>query len=199
MNLPETRPSLLIRVRDQQDHGAWDEFSEIYRPVIIRLARFKGLQPADCEDLAQQVLLSISKTIHNWQPDADRARFSTWLKRVALNAILNAVTRPAPDRATGNDNFAALCNENQTHSEADSELLNTEYRRSVFQWASSQIRNEFTRETWMSFWLTAVDGMDIDDAAKQLGRTRGSVYASRSRVMKRLQQKVDEFCEEGRA
>lgn len=196
MNLPETRPSLLIRVRDQEDRDAWDEFSEIYRPVIVRLARFKGMQPADCEDLAQQVLLSISKTIHKWQPDADRARFSTWLKRVAHNAILNAVTRTAPDQATGNDNFGALCDENQTHSDADSELLRTEYRRSVFQWASSQIRDEFTSDTWMSFWLTAVEGMEVDNAARELDRTRGSVYASRSRVMKRLRQKVDEFCEE---
>lgn len=196
MNLPETRPSLLIRVRDQEDRDAWDEFSEIYRPVIVRMARFKGMQPADCEDLAQQVLLSISKTIHNWQPDPGRAKFSTWVKRIAHNAILNAITRTAPDQATGNGDFDALCEENQIHSDADSELLRTEYRRSVFQWASNQIRNEFTQETWMSFWRTAVEGMDVDRAAKELGRTRGSVYASRSRVMRRLKQKVDDFCEE---
>jgi len=42
MNLPETRPSLLLRVRDPGDRAAWDEFSEIYRPVIMRLARVSG-------------------------------------------------------------------------------------------------------------------------------------------------------------
>lgn len=194
MNLPETRPSLLIRVRDHEDLDAWDEFAEIYRPVIIRLARFKGMQPADCEDLAQQVLISLSSSIHNWQPDADRARFSTWLKRVAHNAILNAITRTAPDQASGNDRMPELCTSGKTGP--DSERLNTEYRRSVFKWASNQIRHEFTQDTWQSFWLTAVEGLEIDDVAKQLDRTRGSVYASRSRVMKRLKQKVEEFCDE---
>ena len=31
------------------------------------------------------------------------------------------------------------------------------------------------------------------DAARQLGKTVGSVYAARSRVMRRLKQKIQEF------
>ncbi len=36
---PETRPSLLIHVRDPADQVAWDEFVKIYWPLILRLAR----------------------------------------------------------------------------------------------------------------------------------------------------------------
>lgn len=53
---PETRESLLIRVRDLQDRDAWDQFVQIYRPVVYRLARNRGLQDADAQDLAQKVL-----------------------------------------------------------------------------------------------------------------------------------------------
>jgi len=38
---PETRASLLIRVRDP---AASHEFVGIYRPVILRLARQKGME-----------------------------------------------------------------------------------------------------------------------------------------------------------
>ena len=75
----------------------------------------------------------------------------------------------------------------------DSDLLRTEYRREIFSCAAQQIRTEFTDETWNSFWLTAVDGVDVEVVAIQLGRTRGSIYASRSRVMKRLKQTVEEL------
>ena len=44
---PETRPSLLIRLRNPADQNAWFEFAEIYRPVITRLALRKGLQDAE--------------------------------------------------------------------------------------------------------------------------------------------------------
>ena len=62
----ETRPSLIRRVQSGDDAAAWDEFSSIYRPVIVRLAITRGLQPADAEDLAQQVLMSVSRNIRKW-------------------------------------------------------------------------------------------------------------------------------------
>jgi RNA polymerase sigma-70 factor (ECF subfamily) len=37
--LPETRNSLLLKVRNPEDADAWSEFAAIYRPAIYRLAR----------------------------------------------------------------------------------------------------------------------------------------------------------------
>src|SRR5262245_47940975 len=98
---PETRASLLIRLKDRADDEAWFEFTEIYRPVILRLAARRGLQPADADDLAQQVLSSVARAIDRWKEDPARARFRTWLQRVATNAIINALTRGRPDRGSG--------------------------------------------------------------------------------------------------
>ena len=61
----ETSESLILRVKDPANATAWSAFLAIYRPVIYRLARSRGLQDADAEDLAQQVLVSISRTVQN--------------------------------------------------------------------------------------------------------------------------------------
>ena len=192
MPSPDTRPSLLIRVRDSADQEAWQEFSRIYRPVICRLAARRGLQPADADDLAQQVLLSVSRAIERWEPNESRARFRTWIRRIAENAILNALTRGGRDAGSGSGDVQELLEQSPASSE-ESAALHFEFRREVFAWAAAGIRNEFSELTWSSFWLTAVEGREVEDVAEQLGRTRGSVYASRSRVMKRLRQKVEEF------
>lgn len=194
MNPPETRPSLLLRLRDTEDREAWTEFSGIYRPVILRLAQIKGLQTADAEDLAQQVLLSVAHAIEGWEPDSQRAKFRTWLRRITENAILNALTRGLPDRASGDEEMRLFLQQSEKPNSADSELLQTEFRREVFQQAARRIRSEFSDETWESFWLTAIDGLDVSAAADRLGRTKGSIYASRSRVMKRLRQEVERCC-----
>jgi RNA polymerase sigma-70 factor, ECF subfamily len=196
MNSPETRPSLLLRIHDADDRDAWEEFTDLYRPVICRVARLKGLQEADAEDLAQQVLLSVAGAIEGWEPDAGRAKFRTWLRRVTENAALNALTRGLPDVRSGGDVIAAFLHQKPARSDQDSGLLRTEYRRAIFSRAAQQIRSEFSDGTWNAFWLTAVDDVDIDTAALQLGRTRGSVYACRSRVMKRLKQQVEEYSDE---
>lgn len=189
---PETRTSLLLRVRDTTDLAAWDEFVDIYSPLIFRMARRKGLQAADSEDLVQQILMAVSKAIEQRPHDRNRARFRTWLNRVAENAILNALTRSRPDRGTGRTDFVDLV-QNHAAPKEDSALLRNERQQEIFRHAAEQIRPEFTEATWQAFWRTAVEGEDCETVARALNRNIGSVYAARSRVMKRLSQKVQDF------
>jgi len=193
---PETRASLLIRVRNPADQAAWEEFVEIYRPVILRMAWKKGLQNADAEDLAQKVLLSVSKTIEQREHDPARAKFRTWLHRVVHNATLNALSRGKPDRGTGDSAHLELLQQQASHEGPDSDLLRLEYRREVFRWAARQVRPEFHEDTWNAFWETAVEGRECDEVARELGKNRGAIYASRSRIMRRIQEEVTRFEEE---
>ncbi len=187
----ETRLSLIVRLKDGADQVAWQQFVEIYRPIIVRLAARK-MQHADAEDLAQQVLVSVSKAIGRWEIAPHRARFRTWLRRVAENAILNALTRGPSDRAFGLGGHSPATEQSAAEDGPDSDLLRLEYRREIFRWAARQIRPEFQPATWKAFWLTAVDDRAADDVARLLGKTTGAVYAARSRVMRRLQEKVAE-------
>jgi RNA polymerase sigma-70 factor (ECF subfamily) len=41
-------------------------------------------------------------------------------------------------------------------------------------------------DTWKAFELTAVQGLSNEAAAQELGKTIGTIYAARSRIMKRL-------------
>jgi serine/threonine-protein kinase len=60
------------------------------------------MQPADADDLVQQVLSAVARVIDRWEADPERARFRTWLQRVATNAIINAVGLD-PDRTAPRD------------------------------------------------------------------------------------------------
>jgi RNA polymerase sigma-70 factor (ECF subfamily) len=190
---PDTRASLLVRVRDPADQAAWYEFVEIYWPVIHRLARRKGLQPADADDIAQQVLAAVAKAVERRGHDHKQARFRTWLDRVAHNAILNALTRAKPDRGLGGVEPNSLLEQFPEADGPESDLLRLERRREVFRWAARQIQQEFQPSTWDAFWNTAIEGRDCEIVAGELGKSTGSVYAARSRVMKRLQEKISEY------
>lgn len=190
---PETSPSLLFRLKEGDDEAAWEEFVAIYRPVIVRLAMLKGLQHCDAEDLAQQVLISVSKSIPKWEQDAHRARFRTWLQKVVRNATLNALTRTASERAVGGTSVMSLLNSQPAHSHEDSALFDLEWRREAFRWAADQVREEFQPATWEAFWLTAVEGLTAQEAAERVKKSAGAVYVARSRVMQRIQSVLSEM------
>jgi RNA polymerase sigma-70 factor (ECF subfamily) len=188
---PDTRPSLILRLRNRDDEAAWGEFVAIYRPVIVRLALAKGLQLPDAEDLAQQVLLSVARNIGNWEHDPQRARFRTWLQRVVRNAILNTFSRMPVDRAPGGTWDINLL-EQPVDDPATTELMELEWRREALRWAADMIRDEFQPASWAAFWLTAVHGLSAQEAARRTGKTAGAVYIAKSRIMRRLQEKVRE-------
>lgn len=192
-NFPETRQSLVARIRASDDQDAWQEFVAIYRPVIYRLARQRGVQHADAEDLSQRVLVAVGRAIGGWQPDAERGRFRAWLGTIIRNAILNVLSRRRPDQAAGGSDMFDLLEQQPERDDLARESLAREHRRSLFRWAARRVRSEFGDVTWSAFWQTAVEGRGIDDVAVQFGKTHGAIYAARSRIMRRLRDEIEAY------
>ncbi len=189
---PTTRASLLLRIRDPADREAWEQFALLYRPIVVNLARHRGMQSADADDLAQTVLIAISGAIERFEPDDSRAKFRTYLRTIARRAIINALTRVDPDRAGGGTDVLGILNDQPAVGPATA-TVDLEYRREIFAVAAEQIRVEFSEPTWQAFWKSVVENRSIDEVAAEMGRSRGSIYTARSRVMARLKQKVQEL------
>src|SRR4029079_1988400 len=84
---PETRASLLLRIRDAQDHLAWTDFIDIYAPLIHAYSRNRGLQDADAADVTQEVLRAVAVHAERFDYDPARGSFRGWLFRVTLNKL----------------------------------------------------------------------------------------------------------------
>ena len=189
-DFPTTRLSLLRRVRDHDDHQAWTEFVTLYRPVVYRFARRRGLQEADAQDLAQSVLTAVAQQVGQWQPDSSRAKFRTWLARIAQNQVITMYRRRRDDVARGGTSVIAQLSQ-QPEQTDDADLLQAQYRRETFRHAARLVRPEFEETTWQAFWMTAVEERSAADTAQSLGRSIGSIYTARSRIIRRLQQVVE--------
>lgn len=94
-HVEETRPSLLVRLRDPADQKAWRDFDRRYGELIVRYALARGLQLTDAEDVRQLVLINLSRSMPGFEYDATRGRFRDYLRIVARHAIARHQSRHA--------------------------------------------------------------------------------------------------------
>ncbi len=186
---PETRHSLLARLRGDRDEAAWREFVAIYRPLIYRLIRSRGLQDADAQELTQDALVAVASAIEHGTHDFQGGSFRGWLSRIARNMMINYLTRRRPGQhGAGGSDFHRLLAEQPVRDDEQATVFDLEHKREIFRWAAEQVHDSFHPTTWQAFWKTTVDGEPIAQAANALGLSIGSTYAARSRVMARLKQ-----------
>lgn len=193
--IPETRQSLILRLRRPDDVEAWEEFVAIYEPLMVRMARRRGMQEADTRELVQEVMISVATAVSRWSPDAE-GQFRGWLLTIFRNQLIDHFRRQSRRAATGGDDFDALVDH---HAQVESELtgeIEQEYRRELFRRAAAQVRGEVEERTWQAFWRTSVDGAPVAEAAAELEMSVGSVYAARSRVVARIRVRVRKFEEQ---
>lgn len=189
-DFPETVDSLIIRIRDPSNRAAWDRFEQLYRPVIFRIARAKGLQHADALDLVQQVLFSVASAIDRFEKRDGTAGFRHWLSRITRNAILKALSRQPQDRAAGGSAVLDVLGDVPASDPETDALIDLEYRRELFQRAAASVRADVQETTWLAFEMTALQQRSIRDTAEKLGVSVGSVYAARSRIIRRIRNAV---------
>ena len=192
--IPETRNSLILRLPDKQDVEAWDQFVDIYQPLVFRLAISKGFQEADAQDVVQEVMAAVARAIEHWEPDSERGRFRDWLFRIARNLMINFLTRRKyQPLSTGGSGLIQLLNEQPDQTSDQSEAsreFDLEYRRELFLIAAERVRQDVRSQTWEAFRLTNIESLSVEDAARRLGMTEGSVLVARCRVLARLREVV---------
>ena len=191
---PETRASLILRLRDAADVAAWDELVAVYGPLVYRLSLRQGLQNADAEDVVQQVFTAVAQSVHQWLERPERGRFRAWLLTIARNIAIKALTRrPLGGLGVGGDPARESLQEIVATDEFLSSQFDIEYRREVYRWAAEQVRETVSASTWSAFHLTHVEGVSIADAAAQLSQSVGNIYIARSRTISRLRELAKQF------
>jgi RNA polymerase sigma-70 factor (ECF subfamily) len=186
---PPTRVSLLVRLRDPRDGAAWEEFVDLYTPLVYGYLRRQRLQDADAADLSQEVLRAVAGSVGRLDYDPERGTFRGWLFTIVRRKLADwrdALARR--QRGSGDTATHELLEELPAdNDEAD---WDAEWEQRLFRWAAEQVRRDVAETTWEAFWRTAVDGRPGKQVAAELGLSVAAVYHARGRVLARLKELI---------
>jgi RNA polymerase sigma factor (sigma-70 family) len=195
MNNPQTRPSLLLRIRDLGDVEGWREFVRLYTPLVFGHCTRHGLQEADAADVAQEVMRVAAQAMPDFQYDAQRGKFRGWLLQTTRHRLHKFFARQR--RTPQSASESALGRFLELEPGADERARwDEDYRQQLFDWAAEKARPEFQAATWDAFRLTAVQSVSVKEVAAKLGISVGAVYIARSRVIARLRELIETATDE---
>jgi RNA polymerase sigma-70 factor (ECF subfamily) len=188
----QTRPSLLLRIRDACDAEAWQTFVTIYAPLVYQYALRRGLQHADAADLTQDVMVEVARAIRSFEYQPERGRFRHWLLTVTRRLLLRFNERRArrPDRACESAELETL-EDDQADVDWDGA-----FNARVLRVAMQRIQPSFEPFTWRAFECVWLENHSAAEAAEKLSLRIEQVYIAKSRVLKRLSEEVHEIVED---
>jgi RNA polymerase sigma-70 factor (ECF subfamily) len=185
-----TSTTLLEGLRDGANQTAWRRWVERYRPLLVAWARRNGVPSAECEDLAQTILLEFARAYREGKYERDRGRLRGWLFGIARNQLRSS--RRHAGRADRGGRKVADATEGaellaEVADEADPEEVWTEeWRRAVLRQCLDQIRREVRPATMRAFELFALDGLPAQEVARLLATTPNAIFVAKRRILRRI-------------
>jgi RNA polymerase sigma-70 factor, ECF subfamily len=187
----ETRRSLLLRAQTGEAN-AWQDLTDLYRPLIIGWLNRQGVAAGDLEDLSQEVLLTVVKHLPDFQHSGHRGAFRSWLRTIVCSRTADywRAIDSGTQASGGSGATAAL----QQIADPDSELnrqWDEEHDRYVLHCLLDLVAEEFEPATMRAFRRLALDGVSGADAAQEVGLSVAAVYVAKSRVLARIRQEAE--------
>jgi RNA polymerase sigma-70 factor (ECF subfamily) len=184
-----THASLLARLSGGADRGAWAEFFDRYADLIRGFARQLNLQPAECDDILQDVLLALTKSMPDFVYDPAKGKFRSYLKTVVLHAIYRRSCQKVGPISL--ENLEALTDA-ATIDETVEAGWEAEWRQYHLRLAMKTIASEFNESDRQAFESYALAAADARDTAESLGMSVDQVYQAKSRILRRLAELIEQ-------
>lgn len=185
---PSTRPSLLIRLRDCQDHEAWCSFSRLYGPLIFRFCRGRGLREQDAAEVMQEALLQIARSIQTFDYQPQRGRFRGWVGSIVRSKIVEFRRKQHRQPKVVDVTVEQITTADSTWDDV--------WLEHIVQAALARVQQRLAIATWTAFRMVWLDHVDVDLVAAELERDVAWVYLAKSRGLKLLREEVSLLADE---
>ena len=160
---------------------------------MFSIARSKGLNDADADDIVQAVFADMARNMPTFRYDREKGRFRSYLSGLVhwrVKDKLKAARRNA-------DMMAAFCEEANTEASSGGEdFEQREWQAAALEEALRRIRTDVRPEHYAAFVASAVEGQDTETVTRLYGLARDNLYQIRKRLTAKLRETVEQVLRE---
>ncbi len=191
-----TRGSLIARLKNWDDADSWQDFSRTYERLILGVARKSGLRDTECEDVLQEVLLSVARKVGEFESNPARGSFKNWLLNLTRWRITdqlrkrNGLPPMSTDPERRPDDTATVERVADPAGAMVEQVWEEEWQMSVMEAAIARLRRRVKPKHFQIFELYNLRQWSAAQVARELGVTRIQVYLVHHRLTKLLKEEA---------
>ena len=178
-----TRKSLLSRIRSG-DEISWEEFYQIYRPLILLRGGDMGLNQTEKEDLVQFVVLEFFKNSKTFLYDKKKGRFRNYLKTIINHRAIDIIRKRR-------DHVVSIETEESGIEDLPANLddrWDEEWISHMMTQALDELKKQIEPTTYQAFDFYALQNESPQKVANMLDISVSSVFVYKSRAISKLRQ-----------
>lgn len=188
-NNESTRSSVLKAVANTENQAAWQRLFDLYAGFIFSIARSKGLNDADADDIVQIVFSDMARNLPTFKYDREKGRFRSYLAGLVhwrVKDRLKSGKRDAELKAAFQKEFR------EKASAGDDEFEEREWQSAALEEALRRIKPDVRPEHYAAFVASAIEGQDTETVSKLYGISSDNLYQIRKRLTLKLRETVEQ-------
>ena len=181
-----TEEKELVDRLSRGDMAAFRELVEEYKKKMYYFALDMVRDPADAEDISQEVFLKVFRGFKTFRRDA---KLSSWLYRIAYNASIDHLRRKSLAPEPVEDEILDAASAGFSESAASLDPARTAENRLLEARVEKALQKVSTRERTV-FLLRHYNDLKLDEIAETMQISIGSVKSYLFRCLRKLQKEL---------
>lgn len=185
-----TRLSLIQSLKGSRNEVAWQEFYDLYKSLIYRYARQRGLNSTDAEEIVSACFEKLSQVMAEFEYRPTRGKFKSWLRQLASHKISHLLAHRGRAELLPNSELDLHCS-----SPCDAVWERT-WQREVLTYCVQQAQAEVSTRNYSVFQLSVYDDWTAREIAQALDMSPQEVYQAKHKVLRIVREKMAKYLEE---
>ena len=192
-----TRQSLLSRLKNCDDQESWRVFFDTYWKLIYGAGRKAGLTDAEAQDVVQETVISVLKSMPRFEYKAEKGSFKAWLLRLTSWRIVDQfrkrqrdveVLQPDSDTSTSTSGVGHLVDPAGLKLES---LWDEEWEANLLEAAIERVKRKVDSKHYQIFDLYVLKKWPVMKVTRIMRVNPGKVYLTKHRIGNLVKREID--------
>lgn len=191
-----TRQSLLSRLKDWNDQEGWKVFFDTYWRLIYNSAVKAGLSDAEAEDVVQETVISVMKSMPTFEYESQNGSFKSWLLRLTSWRITDQLRK----RQRGIEHLKRVPRTSSRTATVErvadpagpglEAVWEEEWRTNLMEAAINRVKRTVDAKQFQIFDLYVIKKWPVSRVARILHVNPARVYLAKHRIAKLITKEV---------